>query len=380
MAKQVEPTAEEKAAADREAAIAKEAENIIANTRSFLSGKTIEKEIEIPGKDSDALSADEKAAKEKEAADALAKETELEIETPLVHVKVKTDKEETEADRIKAFNDRTGFQITKWEDLYDKAEDIEKLKAGQEEFSAKRKLEQGYFTLFQQLPVPVKQVVNAVLKNEDYKKVGKEVFTSDIDLNMTFRDYNDKLPLVLKYTDITEEEYSVLEDKQKGIIEKAAETAYNADRTKFINGLNDWKKTREKQAEDFVTSIDKTMAQLDTEFPHMKKADKEAIKDKLIKGVKPELTDENGYYKEDASVKVAYMVHGKQTVHTLMSNLETKIQQEADKKAKKLMAEELELQNRNRNDKQDLGGGGSKREPGDAEQIRKRSNEALNTK
>ena len=375
--------------ADKDVQAAKIAADILRRSSSSFGKSSLSNvEPEIPGKDEDALSAEEKAKAiaDKKAADeaeaAKNKEPDEEIiETPLFTLKTKKPTDPDNPDEmLKAFNAKTGLEITKWEDMAAKADEIAELKKSKEEVTAASKTAEGYMNYFINAKPEIKKLVIADMKGEDYRALAKDLFDADFDLNKTFREYNDKLPLIMKYNDEikSETEWDELDDKAKKAIEKSVEKSYNTDRDVYIKEIKDFETTREKQADDFVNSIERSMKQLEKDIPDMKPKDREAIKTKLAKGIKNDLIGDDGVYREDAAVKIAYMVHGKSTLETMMSSVEAKIEKEAAARAKKLQAEELEIQTRGRTDKIDSGGGAT-RDKNEAEKISERSH-SLNTK
>jgi len=361
------------------ALLAKEqAEKALAGTSSLFGGGSFRnKQVEIP----EVVEKQPEKKEEPEKTETVKVEAEKseDIETPLMKIKVNQEapKPETPEEMLKAFNIKTGMNIEKWEDIAAKADDIAKLKADAEKSGEIDRVALGYKSLFENAPADLKRIVIAYSQEQDYRNVAKALLTNDLDFTKNFKDYEDKTLLVKKYnSEITsDEEWEELDEKSQKVILKATENAYNTDKNLVEKQNDEFQKQREKQAEQFVDSIEKSMKKVVAEYPDMKKPQLDKIRERLSKGLKDELLNEDGVYKEDAGEKIAMMAFGKETIFAMKSSIESRIQKEAKAISDKRVSEELELMNRNRTDK--IESTGAERKPNEAEKVLQRTQSFL---
>lgn len=361
------------------------AEEILQNAKSvFQGGSGIfpKEEIIAPGNDGDAGKAKpenkepekkdpvvpdpEKKEPEKKEPEKVppAKET---IETPLFNINVSAEKGKlpTADEALSLFNKKTGLNLTKPEDIFEKADIIAEAITGQDTMSEDVRLAMDYKAFFEtQLPPDLKALNIAFLEKKDYREMMKSYSSPGIDLSRKFSEYPDAYPIIARYSpDITKEDFDDMDEAPKKAVVNAAKQAYNIEFESHVQLAKDFESKQKQRVDGLFKSVDVTMQNVKTKFPDLDKKRLRDIEKKLVNfEFSRDLMTPEGNYKPEAGVKVAFATFGEETMDIMIGNLQKKHIAEKDAEINKRTAEELELISRGRNDNPPSSGGdGSKK-------------------
>jgi len=188
-------------------------EQVLKNSMSVFGGGAFQpsEEVKVPGQDEPPAKVEEAAAEkpeeektetppvveEKKPGEEDPKEPEKTeekkpaetIETPLFKINVSEEKgtPPTAEEALSLFNKKTGLNLSKPEDIFEKADVIVDAMNGQVVMDEEMRLAKDYKTFFeQQLPQDLKSLNIAFLEGKDYKTMMRDFSSANVDFTKRF--------------------------------------------------------------------------------------------------------------------------------------------------------------------------------------------------
>lgn len=274
------------------------------------------------------------------------------IDTPLFKFDASTKKAGTE-NPLDLFNKKTGFNIEKPEDIFEKADIIAEAIKANEGITADIRAALDYQAFFEkQLPADLKASVVAFAEGKDYKKVMQEYSSPQVDFTKRFDQYSDVFPLIVRYnSELTREDFEDMDEIAKKVVVSSAKKAYDMEFENIVAKNNEFQSAHSKKVESMYQSIDKTMQNVRKEFPNLNEKNMKEIRNRLeLSSFAGDFMNPDGTYKEDAGVKLGLALYGKETIDTMMKSVSEKMSEESQAEIQRRVSEEIELISRGRND------------------------------
>ena len=200
------------------------------------------------------------------------------------------------------------------------------------------------------LPPDIRSIVNAWDNGEDYHNVAKAMFVDGIDLTQSV-DKIDEFKLISHYNpDVTKEDWEDMEDKPKDVLLKASKRAFETDSQHYAKLVEQSNNKHQEYADKVVASVEKSMKQLEQDFPNLNSKQKKEIELRLYENPVADIITKEGVYTDDAASKLAWQLYGKQTNEQIIKEMQGKIYGEIEKGVKQRVSEELELIAKSRGD------------------------------
>lgn len=264
----------------------------------------------------------------------------VEIDTPLVKKKFST----TEAPQGEDFRDfnvlsnyakQNGFELKDANDLkavFDSYSNAVKEKEQLAEKASKADYLEG---ILNNLPKEIANPFAVYLNKGDYIAEMKKIASSPFDLNKEFSSYGDGE--VKKIIDhyypgkYDSEKWEDMDDDMKDNVREAVSLKYASDRNSFLTTQSRNEESILQKRDLLKQSIDNSIINLKKNNPQMKDAEIKEIERAMHGGLNEKLYNADGTYRQDAAEQISYVIFGKQTIETLQSSLESKMQQAINK-------------------------------------------------
>lgn len=274
------------------------------------------------------------------------------IETPLFKFD-SSAKKSGEENPIDLFNKKTGLNIEKPEDIFEKADMIADAIKANDGISAEVRAALDYQSFFEkQLPADLKASVVAFAEGKDYKRIMQEYSNPDVDFTKRFNQYADVFPVILRYNpELTRDEFEEMDESARKVVTSSAKRAYDIEFESVVAKNNEFQDAHGKKVSNMYKSIDETMQNVRREFPDLSDKNMKEIRSRLeLTSFAGDFMNSDGTYKPDAGVRLGLALFGKETIDTMMQSVSAKMQQESQAEIQKRVSEEIELISRSRND------------------------------
>lgn len=218
---------------------------------------------------------------------------------------------------VQAFaKDYLDVEIKEVKDLVPVFEELKKAKEVVVTAAETQKQLDTYVSIINNLPKDVSLILATAMQGQDHMPIIQKLQQKAVmDYSKPFESH-DTLHLVNHYTgtQYTKETFDTLDETAKRALTDSVRLKYTADSNELKNFEVNVQRATEKSQQEFVASVESSIANMLKSNPNMDKAAVERVRKIMQYGVADTLFTKEKTYTPDAAERIAMMEFGKQTI------------------------------------------------------------------